>query len=148
MVKKATPKKEKIEKEKREFDDPLKNIDPIMEDIFSIEEDDPEVVDNEENSAPSISRIQFPQLEAADENKKVEEDIFSNIPVTVTVELGRSELSLKEVYELRDGSIIELSRFVGEPLDLVINGQVIAHGEVVSVDNNYGLRITEIVAKA
>ena len=148
MVKKATPKKEKIEKEKREFDDPLKNIDPIMEDIFSVEEDDPEVIDNEENSAPSISRIQFPQLEAADENKKVEEDIFSNIPVTVTVELGRSELSLKEVYELRDGSIIELSRFVGEPLDLVINGQIIAHGEVVSVDNNYGLRITEIVAKA
>ncbi|MFA5880291.1 MAG: flagellar motor switch protein FliN [Candidatus Margulisiibacteriota bacterium] len=156
MVKKIMPKakaKTKSKIVKKEFDDPLKNIDPIMEDIFSTG-DEEDKLDNEDlsviedNTVPSISKIQFPMLEVSEENKKIEEDIFSSIPVSVTVELGRSELSLKDVYELRDGSIIELSRFVGEPLDLVINGQIIAHGEVVSVDNNYGLRITEIIAKA
>ena len=51
-----------------------------------------------------------------------------------------------EVYELTEGSIIELDRLVGEPLDLVVNGQIIAQGEVVAIDNNYGFRITNIVS--
>ena len=70
---------------------------------------------------------------------------FSNIPVKISAELGRSQLSLKDVYDLSEGSIVELERLVGEPLDLVINGQAIAQGEVVAVDNKYGLRITNLI---
>ena len=55
-----------------------------------------------------------------------------------------SKISLKEIFELSEGAIIELERMVGEPLDLVVNGQVVAQGEVVAIDNNYGLRVTGI----
>lgn len=64
------------------------------------------------------------------------------------MELGRSHVSLKEVFELSEGSIIELERLVGEPLDLVVNGQVVAQGEVVAIDNNYGLRVTNVISAA
>jgi flagellar motor switch protein FliN/FliY len=68
--------------------------------------------------------------------------------VNLSVELGRSQISLKEVFELTEGSIIELERLVGEPLDLVVNGQIVAQGEVVAIDNNYGLRVTNIVSNS
>ena len=68
--------------------------------------------------------------------------------MTVSVELGRSQISLKEVLDLSEGSIVELQRLVGEPLDLVVNGQIIAQGEVVAIDNNYGLRITNVIARS
>ena len=95
-----------------------------------------------------ISQVEFPDL-AQDrlDGHKIEEGVFSNIPVRVSVELGRANLSLKDVYELTEGSIIELERLVGEPLDLVINDQVIAQGEVVAIDNKYGLRIKNLVSK-
>ena len=67
--------------------------------------------------------------------------------MNVSVELGRAKISLKEVFELTEGAIIELDRLVGEPLDLVVNGQVVAQGEVVAIDNSYGLRVTNIIAK-
>jgi len=94
----------------------------------------------------AIDDIQFPNLTKNVSEQKVANDVFSNIPVSVSVELGRSRVSLKEVFELTEGSIIELERLVGEPLDLVVNGQVIAQGEVVAIDNNYGLRVTNIIS--
>lgn len=95
-------------------------------------------------SRPSVADVSFPMLTPTVGGQKLEEDVFSRIPVTVSVELGRCKVSLKDVFELSDGAIVELDRLVGEPLDLVVNGQVIAQGEVVAVDNNYGLRITSI----
>jgi len=93
---------------------------------------------------PAVADVEFPTLTPSTGGQKLEEDVFSRIPVTVSVELGRCQVSLKDVFELSDGAIVELDRLVGEPLDLVVNGQVIAQGEVVAVDNNYGLRITAI----
>ena len=72
---------------------------------------------------------------------------MGNIPVSATVELGQTELSLKEILELSEGSIIELDRLAGEPLDLKVGGQLIAQGEVVAIDDYYGLRITNVVMK-
>jgi flagellar motor switch protein FliN/FliY len=100
----------------------------------------------ERRSTHHISDIQFPSLSRGDQGAKMESDVFSNIPVNVSVELGRSKISLKEIFELTEGSIIELDRLVGEPLDLVVNGQVVAQGEVVAIDNNYGLRVTRVTA--
>jgi flagellar motor switch protein FliN len=125
--------------EKKGFEDPLGDIDPVMQQAFSVENK------NLDFTNP-VSEIQFPMLNSDESGSSVEVDVFSNIPVRVSVELGRSQISLKEVFELTEGSIIELERLVGEPLDLVVNGQVIAHGEVVAIDNNYGFRVTSIIS--
>ena len=93
-----------------------------------------------------VSDIEFPSLTEV-KGKDVTPSLFNNIPIGVSVELGRSQISLKEVFELTEGAVIELDRLVGEPLDLLVNGQIIAQGEVVAIDNNYGLRVTNIISK-
>ena len=100
-----------------------------------------------EDASVEVSGIQFPSLEKGLAAKKFSSDVFTNIPIEVTVELGRTKISLKDLYELSEGSIIELERLAGEPLDLVVNGQIVAQGEVVAIDENYGLRITHIVSR-
>lgn len=136
----------------KEFNDPLSDIDPIMEKAFSISDDQEKMtksaMEDIAKETPSLAEIQFPNLNPEESDKKPEADIFGNIPVTLSVELGRSQISLKEVFELSEGAIIELERLVGEPLDLVVNGQTIAQGEVVAIDNNYGFRVTNITSKA
>lgn len=73
--------------------------------------------------------------------------MFDHIPVSVKVILGTAEISLKEVLELSENSVISLDKLVCDSLDLVINEQLIAQGEVVVVDGSYGLRITKIIKK-
>ncbi len=94
-----------------------------------------------------IKRIKFPELEADERGGKLEGKTLGDIPVQVTVELGRTQMSLREVLELQEGSIVELDRLAGEPLDLKVGGQLIAQGEVVAVDDYYGLRITNVIVK-
>jgi flagellar motor switch protein FliN/FliY len=93
----------------------------------------------------SVSSVNFEQPKnSVGDNQTYDKNLFKNIKVDVSIELGRTRISLKKLYELKSGSIIEMSRLVGEPLDLVINDQVIARGEVVAVNSNYGIRITHI----
>lgn len=68
-----------------------------------------------------------------------------DIPLNVVVELGKTKLTLKQVMELSVGSLIELDKLTGEPVDIIVNGKLIARGEVVVIDENFGVRITEIV---
>jgi flagellar motor switch protein FliN/FliY len=75
-------------------------------------------------------------------------DLILDIPLEVTVELGRVRMLIKDVIELSSGSIIELDRVAGEPVDLFVNGRLVAKGEVVVIEDNFGLRITEIVSPA
>lgn len=72
--------------------------------------------------------------------------LILDVPLQVTVELGRTKKSVKEVLDFTNGSIIELDRLAGEPVDIQINGQLLAKGEVVVVDENFGVRITDIVS--
>ena len=93
----------------------------------------------------SVSSVNFEEPKSSvSDNQAYDKNLFTNIKVDVSIELGRTRISLKKLYELKSGSIIEMSRLVGEPLDLVINDQVIARGEVVAVNSNYGIRITHI----
>lgn len=94
-----------------------------------------------------VNKIEFPNLESSGGGNMFASEMFENIPIKVTAELGNTTVSLKDVYDLAEGSIIELDRHAGEPLDLMVNGQLIAQGEVVAVDNNYGIRIKNIVKK-
>ena len=138
---------------KNKFEDPLKDIDPVMEEAFSssesldIESADAHSSESGMTSKSNVSQLEFPELEENRSGHFLEKGLFSNIPIEVSVELGRSVISLKEIYDLSEGAIIELDRLVGEPLNLVVNGQIIAYGEVVAIDNNFGLRIKSIVSK-
>jgi flagellar motor switch protein FliN/FliY len=75
-------------------------------------------------------------------------ELIMDIPLEVSVELGRKEMLIKDVLSLSAGSIIELERVAGEPVDLLVNGRLIAKGEVVVIEDNFGLRLTEIKSKA
>ena len=72
-------------------------------------------------------------------------ELLYDVPLEITVELGRSKLKLKEIMDLNIGSIIELDKLTGEHIDILVNGKVIAKGEVVVVSESFGVRITEII---
>lgn len=71
--------------------------------------------------------------------------LLMDVTINVTVELGRARLSIREILELGEGSIIELQKLAGEPVDLLVNGKLIAKGEVVVIDECFGVRVTEII---
>ena len=74
--------------------------------------------------------------------------MLMDIPLQVTVELGRTKRSVKEILELSSGSIIELDKLAGEPVDILVNNRLIAKGEVVVIDENFGVRVTDIVSQS
>ncbi len=94
-----------------------------------------------------VRNVKFPEFGEEEKGERIEQRALGNIPVRATVELGQTELSLKEILELSEGSIVELNRLAGEPLDLKVGGQLVAQGEVVAIDDSYGLRITNVVMK-
>lgn len=94
-----------------------------------------------------VNKVHFPELTDEGRGAQISEKTLSEIPIHVTVELGSAKLTLREIVELAEGSIIELDRLAGEPLDLKVGGQLAAQGEVVAVDDNYGLRITNLLLK-
>ncbi|OGC21227.1 flagellar motor switch protein FliN [candidate division WOR-1 bacterium RIFOXYB2_FULL_42_35] len=94
-----------------------------------------------------VKNVNFPEFSEEGKGEKVEQKALGNIPVQATVELGQTELSLKDILELAEGSIVELNRLAGEPLDLKVGGQLVAQGEVVAIDDYYGLRITNVVMR-
>jgi flagellar motor switch protein FliN/FliY len=75
-------------------------------------------------------------------------DFILDIPLTVTVELGRSKMLIGELLQLGQGSVVELAKFAGEPMDVFINQRLIAKGEVVVVNEKFGIRLTDIVSPA
>ncbi|TCN25610.1 flagellar motor switch phosphatase FliY [Mesobacillus foraminis] len=75
-------------------------------------------------------------------------DMLMDIPLQVTVELGRTKRSVKEILELTAGSIIELDKLAGEPVDILVNNRLVAQGEVVVIDENFGVRLTDIISQS
>ena len=72
-------------------------------------------------------------------------DLVYNIPLQVTVELGKTKKEISEILEFSAGTVIVLDKLAGDPVEIVVNGKLIARGEVVVIDDNYGVRITDIV---
>src|SRR5690606_6330313 len=72
-------------------------------------------------------------------------DMIMDIPVQLSVELGRTRLTIKKILQLGQGSVVELDGLAGEPMDIFVNGYLIAQGEVVVVDEKYGIRVTDII---
>ena len=97
-------------------------------------------------STKSTADSVFRALEGSDVAGSMQDiDLIMDIPVKLTVELGRTRMTIKELLRLTQGSVVALEGLAGEPLDILINGYLIAQGEVVVVADKYGVRITDII---
>ena len=73
-------------------------------------------------------------------------DMVLDIPVTLSMELGRTRMSINELLQLNSGSVVELQRMADEPMDVLVNGTLVAHGEAVVIDDKFGIRLTDVVS--
>ncbi|MDY0136923.1 MAG: flagellar motor switch protein FliN [Thiomicrospira sp.] len=96
----------------------------------------------------SMSAATFEALsqERGDGRNKVDLDVLLDIPVTLQLEIGRAKVSIRNLLSYTQGSVIEMDRMAGEPLDLLVNGTLIAHGEVVVVNDKFGVRLTDVIS--
>jgi flagellar motor switch protein FliN/FliY len=81
-----------------------------------------------------------------DRKDKVDLDVVMDVPVTLALEIGRASVTIRNLLSYTQGSVIELERLAGEPLDVLVNGTLIAHGEVVVVNDKFGVRLTDVVS--
>lgn len=102
-----------------------------------------------EGSADGVETAELDELHeehaplSGDERRKL--DTILDIPVTISMEVGRAKISIRNLLQLNQGSVVELERVAGEPLDVLVNGTLIAHGEVVVVNDKFGIRLTDII---
>lgn len=82
---------------------------------------------------------------SGEEKRKL--DAILDIPVTISMEVGRSHISIRNLLQLNQGSVVELDRVAGESLDVLVNGTLIAHGEVVVVNDKFGIRLTDVISQ-
>lgn len=75
-------------------------------------------------------------------------DVILDVPVTISMEIGRTKISIRNLLQLNQGSVVELDRLAGEPMDVLVNGTLIAHGEVVVVNEKFGIRLTDVISPA
>lgn len=119
------------------------------------QETDSSVVEAEERAKESASKGTSYQKAAMqslqDEHRPlisedVNLDVILDVPVTISLEIGRTRISIRNLLQLNQGSVVELDRLAGEPLDVMVNGTLIAHGEVVVVNEKYGIRLTDVIS--
>ncbi|PKM31714.1 MAG: flagellar motor switch protein FliN [Gammaproteobacteria bacterium HGW-Gammaproteobacteria-11] len=95
----------------------------------------------EEFNAPAGNRNE--QYDATDSPNL---DVILDIPVTISMEVGNTDITIRNLLQLNQGSVVELDRLAGEPLDVKVNGTLIAHGEVVVVNEKFGIRLTDVIS--
>jgi flagellar motor switch protein FliN len=81
-------------------------------------------------------------------NRDVNLDVILDVPVTLSMEVGRTRIPIRNLLQLNQGSVVELDRAAGEPLDVFVNGTLVAHGEVVVVNEKFGIRLTDVISPA
>jgi flagellar motor switch protein FliN len=101
-------------------------------------------------SAPKVEATTAPMDELTSTAQPVEGapdlDVIMDIPIRISMEVGKTEISIRNLLQLNQGSVIELDRLAGEPLDVLVNGTLIAHGEVVVVNEKFGIRMTDVIS--
>ena len=102
-----------------------------------------------DHATTGVQQAMFSEFKPVDLNKTEQRNLDNllDIPLKVTVELGRTKRPIKEILELSTGSIVELDKLAGEPVDILVNQKLIAQGEVVVIDENFGVRVTDIISK-
>lgn len=101
--------------------------------------------DAEEDDAAPMALNEFETPPVTKHNGQ-DLDVILDIPVNISMEVGSTSISIRNLLQLNQGSVIELDRLAGEPLDVLVNGTLIAHGEVVVVNEKFGIRMTDVVS--
>jgi flagellar motor switch protein FliN/FliY len=100
-------------------------------------------------AAGATERVEFDQLNApVIDGAEVNLDMILDVPVTLAMEVGRTRISIRNLLQLNQGSVVELDRSAGEPLDVFVNGTLVAHGEVVVINERFGIRLTDVISPA
>ena len=98
------------------------------------------------------SQVQMEQFQDGaqpdDDESPVNFDVIMDVPVTISMEIGRTSINIRNLLQLNQGSIVELDRLAGEPLDVLVNGTLIARGEVVVINEKFGIRLTDVISPA
>lgn len=92
----------------------------------------PEFAEHKQQRSPSADEVKL--------------DVILDVPVTLSLEIGRTKINIRNLLQLNQGSVVELDRFAGEPMDVLVNGTLVAHGEVVVVNDKFGIRLTDIIS--
>jgi flagellar motor switch protein FliN/FliY len=106
---------------------------------------------DEQAAAEAAETVELEELQEDSETITGEDkrklDAILDIPVTISMEVGRSIISIRNLLQLNQGSVVELDRVAGEALDVLVNGTLIAHGEVVVVNDKFGIRLTDVISQ-
>lgn len=104
-----------------------------------------------EEEKVDVQAAEFPRLDSGKQvsphSQENNLEMLFDVPLQISAELGRTSMSVKEILQLTPGSVIELDKLAGEPVDLLVNGKLIAKGEVVVTEENFAVRITEIIGQ-
>jgi len=111
---------------------------------------DPDDILASAGTAPAAD-VQPAALDALEDDstpagEEVNLDVILDIPVTIAMEIGRTTISIRNLLQLNQGSVVELDRLAGEPMDVLVNGTLVAHGEVVVVNDKFGIRLTDVIS--
>jgi flagellar motor switch protein FliN/FliY len=124
--------------------DQQQSADQALADEWAAALEEQQVVDS-----ASTAPARFPEL-SAERQPETEGDIkldaILDVPVTVSMEIGRARVSIRNLLQLNQGSVVELDRLAGEPMDVLVNGTLVAQGEVVVVNEKFGIRLTDIIS--
>lgn len=156
-----------------EFDDPLQNLgggeDNFADDWAAALQEQQDLADRMANPpppppssaaaraepmrAPGPMPAEFDDLipapaPAKGKSEDINLDVVLDVPVTIAMEIGRTRINIRNLLQLTQGSVVELDRLAGEPMDVLVNGTLIAHGEVVVVNDKFGIRLTDVVSPA
>ncbi|MGB5200090.1 MAG: flagellar motor switch protein FliN [Sedimenticolaceae bacterium] len=105
-----------------------------------------DVIDDSAAQAARFDELQPEGRDAASGDVKI--DAILDVPITISMEIGRTRINIRNLLQLNQGSVVELDRLAGEPMDVLVNGTLIAQGEVVVVNEKFGIRLTDIVSPA
>ena len=97
-------------------------------------------------ASAEFQELQEERTDSVDGNLNL--DVILDVPVTISMEIGRTKINIRNLLQLNQGSVLELDRLAGEPMDVLVNGTLIAQGEVVVVNEKFGIRLTDVISPA
>lgn len=143
------------DEEKADENTPEEGADSSVEDDWAAAMEESGDADNSdadgENSDEADSpfgQLESDAVEGEGEGPGPELDVILDIPVRISMEVGCTQIPIRNLLQLNQGSVVELDRLAGEPLDVMVNGTLIAHGEVVMVNDKFGIRLTDVVSQS
>ncbi len=113
----------------------------------SVDEQSLDVAAGPQDDGPAPASAEFQNLEPdINQASEVNLDAILDVPVTIAMEIGRTRINIRNLLQLNQGSVVELDRLAGEPMDVLVNGTLIAQGEVVVVNDKFGIRLTDVIS--